>query len=357
MKKYPLILTLLGLTGLNCTTAQKNNESLSSFVQTTVDDVYKNEKVPGVFVGVLNNGQRTYFNAGFAVPDKQMPFDSATIFEIGSITKTFTAYVLMAVLMENNIAETESILKYLPDSIQHNKDLSSISFVSLMNHTSGLPRLPENINPANQMQPYEDYSADDLFAYLKTCSPKPDGKSNYSNLGAGLAGVLAASISGKTYDQLISQYTYLPFNKTLHSRVNIANKSQGHFAAGQKSDYWKMNVLAPCGGLQYSGIEMLNYLQYMCFPETDNAKLILAKLTAQTVSLNAQVAVGLGWHILNIKNRQPVYWHNGGTFGFSTFCAFAKDKSKAVIVVINQFNKNEISDGLGFKIMQKLISE
>ncbi len=81
------------------------------------------------------------------------------------------------------------------------------------------------------------------------------------------------------------------------------------------------------------------------------------KLTTQTVSINPRVGVGLGWHLLNEKNLQPIYWHNGGTYGFSTFCAFTKDKSKAVVVVINQFNKNTSSDGLGIKIIKRLLSE
>ncbi|MBK9531872.1 MAG: serine hydrolase [Chitinophagaceae bacterium] len=76
----------------------------------------------------LNNGKRSFYQAGFADPDRQMPFDSSTTFEIGSITKTFTAYVLTAVLMENNISETGPVINYLPDSVRQNQHLSSISF-------------------------------------------------------------------------------------------------------------------------------------------------------------------------------------------------------------------------------------
>ncbi len=357
MKKYWLVIAFLGITGLNCSYAQKDKEPVATYVQQTADDLYKQEKLPGVFVAVLNNGQKSYYNAGFAVPDKQLRFDSTTVSEIGSITKTFTAYVLMAVLLEKNILETDLILKYLPDSVQQNKNLDNISFLSLMNHTSGLPRLPDNMKPVNEKQPYEDYSSDNLFAYLKTCEPKPDGNSNYSNLGAGLAGVLAASISGKTYEQLISEYIFLPFTKKLHGAAGNGNKSQGYFSAIEKSDFWKMNVLTPCGGLQYSGTQMLDYLQNMCFPQSEKSKTIVDKLTTQTVSMNSQIGIGLGWHILHLKDEPTIYWHNGGTYGFSTFCAFVKGKSKAVVVILNQFNKNAAADGLGVKIIKRLLSE
>lgn len=340
-------------------TAQTSKENLTGFIQNAADSIYKKESLPGVFVGILNNGERHFFNAGFADPEKQMRFDSATLFEIGSITKTFTAYVLTAVLAENKIAETDPIIKYLPDSVQQNKNLSSISFLNLMNHTSGFPRLPDNIKPVNNRQPYEDYTSTELFAYLKNCSPKADGKSNYSNLGAGLAGVLAERISGKTYAALLDQYIFLPFKMVTPANTVAAsqNKSAGYYAKDDQTPYWNMNVLTPAGGLKCTGTEMLTYLQNMCFPQPGNSKMIVDKLTAQTVALNPKVGVGMGWHIFNDKDQPLFYWHNGGTYGFSTFCAFTKDKSKAVIVVINQFNKNAFADGLGVKIIKKLISE
>ena len=336
----------------------QGNKELKTFIQHNVDSIYDKETPPGIVVGILNNGQRDYFTAGFADPDKQMPFDSATIFEIGSITKTFTAYVLTAVLVENKIADTGSIIKYLPDSVQQNKQLEGISFLSLMNHTSGLPRLPGNMKMDNARQPYALYSSTELFAYLKTATPKPDGKSNYSNLGAGLAGVLAERISGKSYAALLDTYIFLPFKivTAANSIEQTENKSQGYFGKNDKTAYWNMNVLAPAGGLKCSASEMLTYLQNMCFPASANVKQVVEKITTQTIAVNPRIAVGRGWHIFN-ENEQPLfYWHNGGTYGFSTFCAFTKDKSKAVIIAINQFSKNAQADGLGMTIIKRLSS-
>ncbi|MEO7308007.1 MAG: serine hydrolase domain-containing protein [Ferruginibacter sp.] len=359
MNKLQVILSLLCFTCCNHSFVQTGKETPGSFIRQQVDSIYNKEGLPGIFVGILNNGEKQFFNAGFADPGKQMPFDSATLFEIGSITKTFTAYVLTAVLMDNKISDMDPIIKYLPDSVQQNKNLSSISFLSLMNHTSGLPRLPDNMKMVNSRQPYENYTEADLFTYLKNCDPKPDGKSNYSNLGGGIAGMLAERITGKTYAQILDKYIFLPFNMVPPGKAIALteNKSQGYFAKDDKAEYWNMNVLAPAGVLKLSANEMLTYLQHMCFPGSGNSKAIVDKLTIQTVALSPAIGVGRGWHTFTAKDRDSIYWHNGGTYGFSTFCAFTKDKSKAVIVVINQFNKNAISDGLGVKIIKKLISE
>ncbi|HQW85000.1 MAG TPA: serine hydrolase domain-containing protein [Ferruginibacter sp.] len=332
---------------------------LQTYIQQTIDSAYEKEKIPGIFVAVLDNEKRSYFSSGFAKPEIKTHFDSTTVFEIGSITKTFTAYILMAVLHEKRISDTASIINFLPDSVQKNKNLLRISFISLMNHTSGLPRLPNNLKIENVRQPYENYSEKDLYAYLKVCTPMPDGKYNYSNLGAGLGGVLAERISGKTYAQLLDEYIFLPFKMVteFNTVANSNNYSQGYFAKDDKTPYWNMNVLAPAGGLKCSGSEMLSYLQNLCFPQTKNAKKIISELTSQTVTINEKLAVGRGWHIFFEKDEPAIYWHNGGTYGFSTFCAFIKGSSKAVMVVINQTGKNNISDLLGIKIIKKMMSE
>ncbi len=359
MKTSGLLILIACLCFSNKSTAQTSKEKLSALIQNAADSIYKKDSLPGIFVGILNNGERHLFNAGFADPEKKMPYDSATMFEIGSITKTFTAYVLTAVLMENKIADSGFIIKYLPDSVRQNQYLQHISFLNLMNHTSGLPRLPDNMKLDSSRQPYENYDIVNLFSFLKNCKPKPNAQYEYSNLGAGVAGVLAERISGKTYAALLDQYIFLPFKMVTPANAIAAteNKSTGYFAKDDKTPYWNMNVLAPAGGLKCSGTEMLTYLQQMCLPRSANAKLIIDKLTTQTIAINPQIAVGRGWHIYNDKGQPVFFWHNGGTYGFSTFCAFTKDRSKAVIVVINQFNKNAQADGLGVKLIKRLISE
>ncbi len=217
MRSFLLLIIWTCLLFAGCKAGQKQ-EGLSLFINNKADSLYKTEKLPGIFIGVLNNGERSYYNFGFADPDKKMSFDSSTLFEIGSITKTFTAFVLESVLKEQNISDSSSIINYLPDSVKANKALEKISFLSLLNHTSGLPRLPENMDLySNAMSPYDDYTAEDLFGYLKTCAPKPDGKSNYSNLGAGLAGVIAERIAGKSYHRVLNEYIFAPFKIIYHS--------------------------------------------------------------------------------------------------------------------------------------------
>lgn len=351
----------LSLAGMICSaffSCKAQPKTLASFIQQKADSALQSGKLPGIFIGVINNGEKSYHSFGFANPDQRKPFDSATVFEIGSITKTFTAYVLECVLRDKKISDSSSILPFLPDSVQKNNNLAPVSFLSLMNHTSGLPRLPENLDMMkNMMAPYDHYTASDLFTYLRTAAPKPDGKSVYSNLGMGLAGVLASRISGQSYASLLDKYIFIPFRLVTPDKAvanSIENKSQGYFE-GQKSAYWNMDILAPAGGLKCNAEEVLQYLTEMGKPTDPAAAAIISKLLEPTVALSPKINVCRAWHTLEENDKPVIYWHNGGTYGFSTFAAFTKGGKQAVIVVVNKFNGNAYSDKLGITIMKKMM--
>ncbi len=339
-------------------TAQEKNiaDSTDIFIQQKIDSAFGQNKLPGLFVAVINSVKHSFYSKGFANLESKMPFDSTTFFEIGSVTKTFTAFVLQKVLNENKMADTSSIITYLPDSVQQNKALEKISFLNLLNHTSGLPRLPENMQvDFDEKSPYDNYGADKLFAYLKICAPKPDGKSTYSNLGMGLAGVLAELIAKKHYAVLLEEYIFKPFKIISSTEVfsQQENKSQGFFNK-EKTAYWNMDVLAPAGGIKSNGKEMLAYLQYMANPKDEANKKIIDNLLEPTTALNPKVNVCKAWHTFEQAGKPRIYWHNGGTFGFSTFAAFIKGEQKAVMVVINKFSENKVCDALGVAIMKLL---
>jgi len=347
-RSVSIIVILAILFFSSCQGQEKTNS-----IRDLAEKYFHDNKVNGLFIGILDNGTRTWYSYGYADPDKKMPFDSTTIFEIGSITKTFTAYVLTAVLKENGIDEGESILSFLPDSVQQNKSLEKISFLNLMNHTSGLARVPSNMD-LNSMTPYDNYSLNDLYRYLKTCEPKPDGKSNYSNLGMGLAGILAERISGKKYNDLLDQYIFIPFKmgKADKNLKEISNKAKGEFQ-GMPVPYWNINALAPAGNIKSNGNEMLTYLQHISIPSTDSSAAIISKVLQPTASVTLTMQISRAWHIVKDSTRE-FFWHNGGTYGFTSFAAFQKNSGKAVVLVVNTFNGDRTPDKLGFAIAREL---
>src|SRR5687767_15053478 len=102
------------------TTGTVNKISLDSFIKIKADSLQQSEKFPGIFIGVLDSNRRFYYGAGFSDPEVKIPFDSLTLFEAGSITKTFTAFILEKVLEEKNISDSAAISPWLPDSLRVN---------------------------------------------------------------------------------------------------------------------------------------------------------------------------------------------------------------------------------------------
>ncbi|WP_346237391.1 serine hydrolase domain-containing protein [Niabella insulamsoli] len=331
--------------------AQTEWQAIEKFIQSAGDSLISHHKIPGLAVGLVYKGTTHFYDFGYADPETKKRFTKTTIFEAGSITKTFTAFIVESVLREQRVADTTSVERFLPDSVRTNALLHQITFKNLLNHSSGLPRLPANLQLGPD--PYKNYTTDSLFRYLMHAKPKPAGHYEYSNLGAGLAGVLAERMTGKSFDQLLRHYIYEPFRMEDAAANKRYPVSQGYQLG--KVDFWTFDALFPAGGLRANAQQMLRYLSVMAQPETGDQNAIIEHLLQPTLLINEKVQVGLGWHLLRAhKNAPVIYWHNGGTFGFSTFAAFLKGRQKAVIVVVNQYSQNALADQLGIAIMRKI---
>src|SRR5204862_268966 len=115
---------------------------------------------------------------------------SNTLFEIGSMTKTFTATNLADMVARGEVRLDDPVAKYLPDSAHvPSRNGKQITLVDLAIQSSGLPRLPSNLAPRDPGNPYADYSVQQLYAFLAAYQLTRDigATSEYSNLGVGRA--------------------------------------------------------------------------------------------------------------------------------------------------------------------------
>lgn len=148
---------------------------LKSKMDNKVDSMFmpfmKYPNAVGLSIGIIKDGKTYTYGYGTTQKEKGQTPDANTIFEVGSITKTFTSAILAYYVRKGKISLTDPITKYLPDSVALNPELQKISIVNLSNHTSGLPRLPDNFfnKSTDYLNPYKNYTRQLLFASLKTC--------------------------------------------------------------------------------------------------------------------------------------------------------------------------------------------
>ena len=310
----------------------------------------------GLSIGVVKNGNTYTYGYGATAKEGGRIPNADAIFEIGSISKTFTATLLAYYAVDRKVSLTDPITKYLPDSVAANKNLQQVTLRMLANHTSGLPRLPSNLplTEAAMANPYKDYDHAKLFDYLKNCelSSTPGEKYAYSNLGAGLLGAILERVSHKTYDQMVVDVICRPLgmNNTMQ-HIGSAYKERLVKVYNDKAEpvmMWDMDALAGAGALRSSANDLLIYAQANMMK--DAGKLSQAMDLTHGITYDKEITIGLGWHMG--KNGNDNYlWHNGGTGGSSSYMAFSPDNNIAVVVLSNS---TENTDAVGQDIFKLL---
>jgi CubicO group peptidase (beta-lactamase class C family) len=311
----------------------------------------------GLSIGIYKGGVMNTYNYGETAKGNNNLPTSNTIYEIGSITKTFTAALLAWYVNEGQIKLTDTITKYLPDSVASSPALQGITVLTLSNHTSGLPSLPDNFyaNSTDTINPYKDYNKQMLFAYLKNAklNSVPGEKYAYSNLGVALLGVILEKVSGKTYNQMITDIITKPLQ--LNSTVlHVAPQMRTRFVAtynenGKPTPPWNWDVFEPTGGLRSTVNNLLIYAKAN-MDTTGTTALGKAFALTRQITFTKDVKIGLNWHVI-VVNGVEYYFHNGATDGSSSFLAYNIDRGIAIVILSNC---GERVDAMGAKLLKAL---
>jgi CubicO group peptidase (beta-lactamase class C family) len=282
------------------------------------------------------------------------------VFEIGSITKVFTATLLSNFVNDQKLKLDDNIQDYLDFKINSEND---ITFKELANHTSGFPRLPSNLNLLyllfNQDNPYKDYNKEKLVDYLTKkvkLNQEPGIKYEYSNLGAGILGFELASISKSSYESLLQEkiFTKYKMENSTSKRENIQSELvNGLKPNGKTTSNWDFDVLAG-GGAILSTVEDLSKFALAQFDNENNELTLTQK---PTFKVNDNMQIGLGWHILKTENGGELIWHNGATGGYRSSMGLDIENKNGIIILSNvsAFNeKSENIDQLLFELIETL---
>ncbi len=255
----------------------------------------------GAVIGVLSGGKTYTYCYGEVKKGEAVLPDENTLYEIGSVSKTFTATLLAEFVEEGKLKLSDPVNQFLPDSIARLIFNSKpVTLESLSNHTSGLPRLPLNLYVgADITNPYKHYDDNRLFGYLKAFKPyrEPGAQYEYSNLAVGLLGVVLERISGKSYEVLLEEKICKPLAMQ-HTLLTLQKEDSAHFAKGyngmgQPVASWEFKSLAAAGGIRSSVKDMLLYASTFFFnPRTHNAIVIL---TNGSIDVSEYSVVLLRW--------------------------------------------------------------
>jgi CubicO group peptidase (beta-lactamase class C family) len=309
----------------------------------------------GIVVGIIDEQGIRVISHGTLSRTDRTPVDGDTIFEIGSISKVFTTELLADMVGKGEVKLDDPVNKYLPANVKvPERNGRKITLLDIATQQSGLPRLPDNMAPADGANPYADYTVEQMYEFLSghTLTRDIGDKYEYSNLGMGLLGHVLALKAGKSYEALVIERICSPLGMKDTSIVLSTEAKRklatGHSKMGQPAANWDIPTLAGAGALRSSVNDMLKFVSANL--KLDNASLKTAFELTHSARREAGsgTKIGLGWHITT-RYGSEIIWHNGGTGGYRSFIGFDKKSQRGVVVLTNSEND---SDDIGLHMLE-----
>ncbi|SFI87086.1 serine hydrolase domain-containing protein [Planctomicrobium piriforme] len=352
-------------------------EEVAGSTKAVVDDlvlpILKWHRSAMLVVSICRAGEPEEFFGYRGEQSKAKEPDEDSIFQVGSVTKLFTG-LLLAIAVENKeLALSDPVAKSLPAAFEVPKrGMHDITLEELATHTSGLPRLPNDfilsltlgMVPANN--PYSTITQASLARSLKQCDPgeKESPEYAYSNLGMGLLGHAVCHQAGLDYETLLRRRITGPLG--LKDTVVLLSDEQktrfvgGQDATGKKLPMWTFGMLEGAGALSSTTRDLQRFLAAESgrLDSPLKSAMLLTQESRRRVTDGLQL--GLAWHISGPLERR-MWWHNGATFGHSSFVAFCHEPELTVVVLCNEgaggLSGQTMADRVGFPLMKKLMAE
>jgi len=320
-----------------------------------------NGMLVGVSVGLYKDGQSYFAGAGStALEGDGVTPDEDTIFETGSISKVFTSLLLSDMLLAGKMRLEDTAAQYLPENVKMPSfEGEPIRLLHLAQHSSGLPRMPDNFSPQDKNNPYADYRNEELYEFLNSykLTRRPGEIFEYSNLGVGLLGHILELASGKDYETLLKERITGPLGMKSTS-INISPREMKRLARPYGPDCrpgnnWEIAALKGAGGIRSTARDMLNFgIAAMQGGNTPLAGVFAESMRHERATSEAGTRIALGWHINKNKAGDNLYWHNGSTAGYHSLLMLNPTKKLAIVVLANTSSK--LVDSLGAQLMRLL---
>lgn len=223
MKKF-LCCALLLSTSCSVLAAPMSEKQLADVVERNVTPLMKAQGIPGMAVAVIYQGQPHYFTFGKADIAANKPVTPQTLFELGSISKTFTGVLGGDAIARGEISLGDPVTKYWPDLT--GKQWQGIRMLDLATYTAG--GLPLQV-------PDEVTDNASLLRFYQNWQPqwKPGTTRLYANSSIGLFGALAVKPSGMSYEQAMTTRVFKPL-KLDHTWINVPKAEETHYAWGYR---------------------------------------------------------------------------------------------------------------------------
>jgi len=320
-----------------------------------VDRIDVQQKSVGMVVGIITPNEKRIISYGKLSQNDSLQPNGDTIFEIGSVTKVFTALLLADMVRRGEVSLNDPVEKYLPAGVKiPERNGKKITLVDLATHTSGLPFAPSDLNAFDSAS-YAKYTDEQLYKFLSVYKLESDigAKWNYSNLGIGLLGKALASRAGMSYEKLVRRRITKPLGMN-STAVTISSKMKKNLALGynskmQPAPAWEAPAFPGDGELKSTVNDLLTLLSAFTGDKKSSlSPAMTAMLQTRRPGPNLQQA--LGWWVISLgPGDEGFVTHGGQTWGYASTVAY-DPKTRTGVVILSNMTGND--GGLGWHLLR-----
>lgn len=321
---------------------------LDSLVDYNVQKYYKDPKALALSIGIVLNGKNYFYNYGDIEVGKPVLPTQNTIYELGSITKTFTGILLAQAVVDKKINLNDDIRKYLSGNypnLEYNG--RPIIVQDLSNHTSRITRIFPNLwkrTEWDSLNPYNSYTRKLLFDGLHEMKMDtlPGVKYAYSNMATGVLGAIIEDAYQNDYFTLATRYILKPlkmYNTAIDlSKVDRKNIAMPHNKKREIIPLWDAPYIQSIGSLRSNATDMVKYIV-----ANNNDKTKSIALTHKFTFKGTEGDMGLNWFMHTTPEGYKIYEHGGGTGGSRSSLDCFPDLNSGFVILTNSLaNRNDL---------------
>ncbi len=295
----PAVLLVAGPQRITLAQDKTGDETLATQLEQHAESGFHN-----LTAFTLHDGKATFAGLGS---------DEHAEVEIGSVTKMFTGELAHQLVEEGKLRTDTTVGEVLDVG---DAPVSKVTVRELLDHTSGLPRLASTnifsdlISAITGSNPYEGETTEDIVAVATQSELQGRGEESYSNLGYGLLGHMVETTAGQPYEQMLKERIFKPagmMETYLMTPGSVPDDApRGLTASGRRAEPWEMEGSAPAGAIRSTASDMAKFAEW--FMKNGD--------------------IDYGWQFP--RENSAGYWHNGGTYGYSTMLIIDPETKHAV---------------------------
>lgn len=354
-----LVLCLLLLSG--CKKEESPDPPFNSFEEEFEYLVDKYVRM-GASVGIIDKDQNLHeYYIGKLSNKRDTPPDKHSTYEIGSITKTFTATLLAHMILDGKIDLQDELRAVLPEGEVSVPELNGtrITLEHLATHSSGLPKSPRNSGQPSPpgydpYDPYAAYTTNYIYDYLSSyCALQfePGTQYAYSNTGMGLIGHVLGLVDSSSYEDVLRREILEPLGLR-ETLLFLSDDHLPHLAPGHDEmldsvkNYFAQDIFQGAGFIKSSLHDMLIYLHAQmgltrtslndAMEMTHQSYFDVGDVTYNDREGRYLLTIGLAWHIDVLPEGYTFHWHGGRTNGYMSYMAFDQEAKTGVVILCNQ---------------------